>query len=175
MFNLKNSEKKPGDFLLPNESLLGFYFQSKVQLTTHRIRYKQSLYGENFLSSIFLDSISMIQVKSKKQYLILILGLIFFSSSFFLTSEEFELVKYILLIVGIGLIILFFFSDVTQIIIFSKGMGKIILVPLAISKNQYMEFLNSTELAINNYKNENYLKSKDQTDNKSGYKKEDFY
>lgn len=175
MFNPRKSEKKPSDSLVENESLIGFYFQNKIQLTTHRIRYEKSQSGEKFLASIFLDSISMIQIKSKKQFPVLFLGIAFLISYFFLTTEEFEKIRFVLLVVGIGFIVLFFFIDVTLIVIFSKGVGKISLTPLAIRKNQYMEFVNSVELAMYNYNNNYYLKSKDQADNKSGYKKEDFY
>ena len=62
--------------LLPNEEKLITSNEDKIILTNHRIQMTDSVWGQSFTISIFLEDISSIEMKYKSNILFIILGVI---------------------------------------------------------------------------------------------------
>jgi len=63
--------------LLPNELELVTSNENKIILTNHRIQMTDSVWGQSFFISIFLEDISSIETKYKSNLLFLILAVLF--------------------------------------------------------------------------------------------------
>ena len=62
--------------LLPNEEKLITSNADKIILTNHRIQMTDSVWGQSFTISIFLEDISSMEIKYKSNILFIILGVI---------------------------------------------------------------------------------------------------
>jgi hypothetical protein len=72
--------------LLPNEQRLISSNENKVILTDHRIEMTDSVWGQSFTISMFLENISSIEVKYKHKLLVLILACLFVVSGLYLAQ-----------------------------------------------------------------------------------------
>lgn len=73
--------------LLPNEEKLITSNEDKIILTNHRIQMTDSVWGQSFTVSIFLEDISSIEIKYKSNILLLILGAICVLGGFYVGGQ----------------------------------------------------------------------------------------
>lgn len=74
--------------LLPNEENLVTSNGDKIILTNHRIQMTDSVWGQSFTVSIFLEDISSIEIKYKSNILLLILGAICVLGGFYMAGQH---------------------------------------------------------------------------------------
>lgn len=74
--------------LLPNEEKLITSNSEKIILTNHRIQMTESVWGQSFTISIFLENISSFEIKYKNNILFFILGLICLGGGIFMAGQE---------------------------------------------------------------------------------------
>jgi hypothetical protein len=73
--------------LLPNEEMLITSNENKIILTNHRIQMTNSVWGQSFTVSIFLEKISSIEIKYKSNILLIILGAICVLGGFYIAGR----------------------------------------------------------------------------------------
>lgn len=74
--------------LLPNEEKLITSNADKIILTNHRIQMTDSVWGQSFTVSIFLEDISSIEIKYKSNILLIILGVICVLGGFYMAGQS---------------------------------------------------------------------------------------
>ena len=73
--------------LLPNEEKLVSSNEDKIILTNHRIHLTDSVWGQSFTISIFLEDISSIEIKYKSTILFIILGVLCILGGFYASAQ----------------------------------------------------------------------------------------
>ena len=73
--------------LLPNEEKLVSSNEDKIILTNHRIHLRDSVWGQSFTISIFLEDISSIEIKYKSNIVFMILGVICILGGFYAAGQ----------------------------------------------------------------------------------------
>lgn len=169
------NQKSADENLIEGELPIMVYFQDKVKLTTHRLRVELSQSDGKLLSSIFLDSITLIQLKSTRQITFAIVGILFLVLAILSHLENFDTYRILFLGFGLLLLILYFFYHNNKLVIYSKGLGKIEFLPSSGNRKQNIEFINAVEQAIYNYKTNKNNPSPTDYGSKTTFKKEDFY
>ncbi|NCC19043.1 MAG: hypothetical protein EOM29_08910 [Bacteroidia bacterium] len=133
--------------LLENEKILKDY--DKIILTSHRI---QSLFGSksNFnLTSIMLEHITSCEYKRKTSPILGILGIISLLSGFyfFFNSSNISELGVILFVIGILLIIAYYFTATSNSLVISSPTAKI---GIRLEKQEdVIDFINTLESAKN--------------------------
>lgn len=74
--------------LLPNEEKLITSNEDKIILTNHRIQMRDSVLGQSFTVSIFLEDISSIEIKYKSNILLIILSAICVLAGFYMAGQR---------------------------------------------------------------------------------------
>lgn len=74
--------------LLPNEEKLITSNKDKIILTNHRIQMTDSVWGQSFTISIFLEDISSLEIKYKSYILFIILGVICLYGGVYMAGQE---------------------------------------------------------------------------------------
>lgn len=137
--------------LLPKEEKILMSNEDKLILTDHRIYMIDSILGQSFLISMFLENISSLEVKYRSRVLYLLLSLIGIIAGLivWIMQEGIELALG-LIAFGILFLILWWFSR-THIIVISSDGGSPMIFKLEGMKNELInDFIYEVSLAKQN-------------------------
>jgi hypothetical protein len=134
--------------LIPGESILTTSENNLIVLTTHRVRYSYSEWGQANTISIMLEKISSIQARYISYPLLLVAGGVAILVAFFIGSNRFgEQAPIVPTAIGIGCIIWYFMSRKHFCIITSDGGAKIAFSTDGVKREVVVSMIDKIEAA----------------------------
>jgi len=140
------------DQLISGESILQYSDNGLITLTTHRIRYRNTIWGESNFISIMLEKISSVQVVGISYPMVLIIGIIIGLFGLFLAygqqgkNEEGS----VSIVIGVLFIIAYFVTKRHVCVIASDGGHKIVFRTENMKTETLIDMMDKIELAKNN-------------------------
>lgn len=129
--------------LFDNEQLISQSDNNQVVLTSKRIRQTEN--GKD-ITSIMLEKISSIEVRHQSFIVALVAGIIILAVAFFMLKTD-EGAAQVTAVVGVVLILFYFFTRKHIISISSDGGAKIVLVTLGMNHEGILDFVHQIEQA----------------------------
>jgi hypothetical protein len=134
--------------LIRGESILSMSENNLIVLTTHRIRYSYSEWGEANTISIMLEKISSIQARYISYPLLLLVGGLAILVAFIMNSNHSDEREAIIPgVIGIGCIIWYFMSRKHFCIITSDGGAKIAFSTNGVKREVVISMIDKIEAA----------------------------
>jgi hypothetical protein len=134
--------------LLPNEEKLIISNADKIILTNHRIQMNDSVWGQSYTISIFLEDISSIEIKYKSNLIFIIFGVLSILAGVFLAGEHNGGQEIILGLVGGGVFLAFWWFSRKHIISISSDGGSVMkFIVSSMSDDKIADFIYNVSLA----------------------------
>lgn len=133
--------------LLPNEEKLITANEDKIILTNHRIEMTDSVWGQSFTISIFLEDISSLEIKYKSNIIFIILGVICLLGGVYMAGQGGSEAMIGRLVLGGIFFALWWFSRKHIISISSKGGTSLNFMVQGMGDDKIADFIQNVSLA----------------------------
>lgn len=133
--------------LLPNEETLITSNEDKIVLTNNRIQMNDSVWGQSYKISIFLEDISSIEIKYKSNVLFLFLGVICILGGLYMGGQSGSEEMIGGLVLGAVLIAIWWFSRKNIISISSNGGSSLNFLIQGMDEDTINDFIHNVSLA----------------------------
>jgi hypothetical protein len=142
--------------LMQNENILTESDNGQITLTTHRLRYDNSVFSKAKIVSIMLENISSIEVDYKSWFLMLILAIIGGAMGVAMSvmganeqASDLQTAGFIILVFAVIFLLIYLFSRRHVVSVASKGGAKIVFFTKRIGRGSVIEFIDKIEKAQN--------------------------
>ncbi len=133
--------------LLPNEEKLITSNENKIILTNHRIQMTDSVWGQSFTISIFLEDISSLEIKYKSNIIFIILGVIYLLGGVYMARQGGSEAMIGGLVLGGIFFALWWFTRKHIISISSDGGASLNFMVQGMGEDKIADFIHNVSLA----------------------------
>jgi len=134
--------------LLKDESVITTSDDSRLILTTHRVRYDSGNSGDSSMTSMMLQHVSSVQLISRSYPLLILIGILLIAGGFAVGSNRYNSSgEGFLIVVGFIVGIAYFFTKQHTCIITSDGSSKIVFSTTNMKRASLLEFIDKIEEA----------------------------
>jgi hypothetical protein len=152
----KTTNKHTNMKLLPGEEMLVASNENKIVLTSHRIQMTESVWGQSYTVSMFLEDISSMEVKYKSYVFFLFIGALSIVAGLYLATQGGESNAMLGgLVIGVIMFALWWFSRRHMVSISSNGGATLDFMVQGMSDEKIEKFLYDVNLA--KHQRMNYL------------------
>ncbi len=138
-------------YLFNDEEILSESLKGNVTLTNYRIRHENSKSSGGFVTSIFLNKISSVEINYKSNPIYIVLALLGATASILLASERLNETALATLAFAVVSFIFFLISRRQLLIVASDGGSKINVEIKGTKKQIILDFMNKIEHAKKNF------------------------